>query len=106
MNPQLTFPLPTSVAGVLHAGENERKKGRQLMGEIDDKCGSVYCQHVRRAIPSPVAIVGVPGGLEVRHDQLKALVRSGRIDAYEVIGREVVFLLALSDKPTTTSSCH
>jgi len=41
-------------------------------------------------IPMPVAIVGVPGGLEVRHDQLKELVTSGKIDAYEVIGREVV----------------
>jgi hypothetical protein len=28
--------------------------------------------------------------LEIRHDQLKELVKSGRIDAYEVIGREVV----------------
>jgi hypothetical protein len=43
-----------------------------------------------QVIPTPVAIVGIPGGLEVRHDQLKELVRSGRIDAYEVIGREVV----------------
>jgi hypothetical protein len=43
-----------------------------------------------RPIPSPVAIVGIPGGLEVRHDQLKELVKSGKIDAYEVIGREVV----------------
>jgi hypothetical protein len=41
-------------------------------------------------IPTPVAIVGIPGGLEVRHDQLKELVKSGRIDAYEVTGREVV----------------
>jgi len=43
-----------------------------------------------QVIPTPVAIVGVPGGMEVRHDQLKELVKSGRIDAYEVIGREVV----------------
>jgi hypothetical protein len=43
-----------------------------------------------QAIPTPVAIIGIPGGLEVRHDQLKELVKSGRIDAYEVIGREVV----------------
>ena len=42
------------------------------------------------AIPSPIAIVGLPGGLEVRHDQLKELVKSGKIAAYEVIGREVV----------------
>jgi alpha-2-macroglobulin-like protein len=43
-----------------------------------------------QAIPTPVAIVGIPGGLEVRHDQLKELVKSGKIAAYEVIGREVV----------------
>jgi alpha-2-macroglobulin-like protein len=43
-----------------------------------------------KVIPTPVAIVGIPGGLEVRHDQLKELVKSGKVDAYEVIGREVV----------------
>jgi hypothetical protein len=37
-----------------------------------------------------VAIVGLPGGLEPRHDQLKELVKKGTIDAYEVRGREVV----------------
>jgi len=41
-------------------------------------------------VPNPIAIVGIPGGLEVRHDQLKELVKSGKIAAYEVIGREVV----------------
>jgi uncharacterized protein YfaS (alpha-2-macroglobulin family) len=41
-------------------------------------------------VTMPVAIVGVPGGLEARHDQLKELVKAGTIDAYEVIGREVV----------------
>jgi len=39
---------------------------------------------------TPVAIIGIPGGLEVRHDQLKELVKAGKIDAYEVRGREVV----------------
>jgi hypothetical protein len=43
-----------------------------------------------QVLPTPVAIVGIPGGLEVRHDQLKELVKSGKISAYEVIGREVV----------------
>ncbi|MBW3596082.1 MAG: A-macroglobulin complement component [Planctomycetes bacterium] len=42
------------------------------------------------AIPTPLAIAGIPGGLEVRHDQLKELVEAGRIAAYEVKGREVV----------------
>lgn len=41
-------------------------------------------------IPTPVAIVGLPGGLEPRHDQLKELVKKGTIAAYEVLGREVV----------------
>lgn len=41
-------------------------------------------------IPTPIAIVGIPAGLEVRHDQLKELVKAKRIAAYEVIGREVV----------------
>jgi hypothetical protein len=41
-------------------------------------------------IPTPIAIIGIPGGLEVRHDQIKELVKSRKIDAYEVIGREVV----------------
>ena len=42
------------------------------------------------AVPTPIAIVGIPGGLEVRHDQLKELVKQQKIAAYEVIGREVV----------------
>ncbi len=41
-------------------------------------------------VPTPVAIVGLPGGLEPRHDQLKELVKKGKIDAYEVLGREIV----------------
>jgi alpha-2-macroglobulin-like protein len=42
------------------------------------------------AIPTPIAIIGLPGGLEVRYDQLKELVKSERIAAYEVRGREVI----------------
>ncbi|GMU41980.1 MAG: hypothetical protein AMXMBFR23_28460 [Chloroflexota bacterium] len=42
------------------------------------------------AVPTPIAIVGVPGGLEPRHDQLKELVKAGTIAAYEVRGRDVV----------------
>jgi uncharacterized protein YfaS (alpha-2-macroglobulin family) len=40
--------------------------------------------------PTPVAILGIPGGLEVRHEQLKELVDADHISAYEVKGREVV----------------
>jgi len=41
-------------------------------------------------VPTPTVIIGIPGGLEVRHDQLKELVKSEKIAAYEVLGREVV----------------
>lgn len=41
-------------------------------------------------VPAPVAIVGLPGGLEPRHDQLKELLKKGIFDAYEVKGRDVV----------------
>jgi hypothetical protein len=41
-------------------------------------------------VSTPIAIIGIPGGLEPRHDQLKELVKAKRIAAYEVIGREVV----------------
>ena len=41
-------------------------------------------------VPTPIAIIGVPGGLEPRHDQLKELVKSDKIAAYEVLGRDVV----------------
>jgi uncharacterized protein YfaS (alpha-2-macroglobulin family) len=41
-------------------------------------------------VPTPIAIVGIPGGLEVRHDRLKELVKAGQIASYEVLGRDVV----------------
>ena len=41
-------------------------------------------------VPTPIAIIGLPGGLEPRHDQLKELKKAEIIDAYEVRGREVV----------------
>ncbi len=41
-------------------------------------------------VPTPVAILGLPGGLEPRHDQLKELVKAGTLDAYEIKGRELI----------------
>jgi hypothetical protein len=42
-------------------------------------------------LPMTVAIVSVPGGLEVRHEQLKELVKSETVAFYETKGRDVVF---------------
>ncbi len=58
----------------------------------------VVVNRTNEAIPTPVAIIGIPGGLEVRHDQLKELVKAGKISAYEVIGREVVLYWRSLDK--------
>lgn len=41
-------------------------------------------------LPTPIAIVGLPGGLEPDYDQLKELVAVGKIASFEVIGRDVV----------------
>ena len=52
---------------------------------------STHGDHPTRGVPgAPGPIIGLPGGLEVRHDQLKELVQSDRIAAYEVRGREVI----------------
>jgi len=44
-----------------------------------------------QVIPMTVAIIGLPGGLEPRHQQLKELVKQEIIDFYEIMGRDVVF---------------
>ncbi|CAM3210215.1 A-macroglobulin complement component [Corallococcus sp. ZKHCc1 1396] len=50
----------------------------------------VMTNRTGQRLPTAVAIFGVPGGLEVRHDQLKELVKRQVVDAYEVLGRDVV----------------
>ena len=43
-----------------------------------------------KGLPMCTAIVGLPGGLEARTDQLKELVSAGTIGAFETRGREVI----------------
>lgn len=62
----------------------------------------------KEGLPMAVAIVGLPGGLEARADQLKELVRAGRVDAFETRGREVILYwrsVAPEAKQTLTISC-
>jgi uncharacterized protein YfaS (alpha-2-macroglobulin family) len=40
--------------------------------------------------PTPIAIIGIPAGLEVRHEQLQELVTAERISSYEMLEHEVV----------------
>jgi hypothetical protein len=65
-------------------------KDRQVQeGGVTEAIVSIANRN-EKAIPTPIAIVGIPGGLELRHDQLKELVKAGRIDAYEVVGPELI----------------
>ena len=41
-------------------------------------------------VPTPIAIIGIPAGLELRHDQLKELVGKDSISAYEVRDSELI----------------
>ena len=58
--------------------------------------------------PMAVAIIGLPGGLEARAEQLKELVREKQVDFVETRGRDVVLYwraLAPSAKHDLTLSC-
>jgi alpha-2-macroglobulin-like protein len=96
------FEMPYSVALNYHqtrpvaspdsvlAMEVELPQTRLVEGGIVDVQVTVS-NTTRETVPMAVAIVGLPGGLEPRHDQLRELVKEERVAAYEVLGREVVF---------------
>lgn len=69
----------------------EVKLGAQALKEGDVIEATARVTNLSDApLSTVVAIVGVPGGLEPRVDQLKELVKANTIDAYEVMGRDVV----------------
>ena len=41
-------------------------------------------------VPLPLAVIGLPAGLEPRHERLKEMKAAGEIDSYEILGRELV----------------
>jgi len=81
--PDSSEACKVGVAVALAAGEVDE-------GTVVEANVTVVNREEDEIIPTPIAIIGIPGGLEVRHDQLKELVKSGQIAAYEVIGRDVV----------------
>ena len=81
-------PLPTSSEATeprleTYLSANDINEGEPLEMEAIITIGN-------KNAPTPIAIIGIPAGLEVRHDQLKELVSADRISAYEVIDREVI----------------
>jgi alpha-2-macroglobulin-like protein len=80
---------PDSSSETKVALEVSLSKGKLAEGDVVEATARVT-NSTDAALPTVVAIVGLPGGLEPRHDQLKELVKKGTIDAYEVLGRDVV----------------
>jgi alpha-2-macroglobulin-like protein len=54
---------------------------------------AVLANEATEAMPMVTAILGVPAGFDIRLEALKELVTQGKIDAWEVRGREVVIHL-------------
>ena len=52
---------------------------------------AVMSNSTSQGLPMTVAIVGLPGGVEPRVDELDELQQTGAFDYYEIRGREVVF---------------
>jgi len=70
-------------------------------GEVRFKLTNVKTE----PLPMVVAIVGLPGGLEPRHEKLKELVKTQKIDFYEIKGREVI-LYWRGMNPSDTVACN
>jgi hypothetical protein len=80
---------PASAAECKVGLEVKLTRATPVEGELVEAVATVT-NRSKEGIPTPTAIVGLPGGLEPRHDQLKELVKKRTIDAYEVLGRDVV----------------
>ncbi len=80
---------PVSAAGSPLSIETSVAQARVAEGEPVE-VPVVVRNDTSEGIPMAVAIVGIPGGLEVRAEQLKELVKEGLVDAIETRGREVI----------------
>jgi uncharacterized protein YfaS (alpha-2-macroglobulin family) len=72
------------------AEEDERDPERVETGDLL-KVEARLENQTAEGQPMTVAIVGLPGGVEPRAEELDELQDSGRFDYYEIRGREVVF---------------
>jgi alpha-2-macroglobulin-like protein len=93
----LPYAITTSFHSLTPASADECKlrvetslKDAKIVEGAASEATVVVTNTTAETVPTPIAIVGLPGGLEVRHDQLKELVKADRIAAYEIRGREVI----------------
>jgi hypothetical protein len=94
-------PLPYAIDVRLHArtppavADAPLTLNTQVLGEGAREGEPIDVRVVVRnagtaSVGMPVAIVGLPGGVEVRADRLAELVKEGAIASYETRGREVI----------------
>jgi uncharacterized protein YfaS (alpha-2-macroglobulin family) len=93
----LPFALAVNFNSIVPASSNQCKlsittklKDTQITEGAISEADVTISNLTDKTVPTPIAIIGLPGGLEVRYDQLKELVKADRIAAYEVRGREVI----------------
>ncbi|KAJ5074214.1 macroglobulin / complement [Anaeramoeba ignava] len=89
-NPNCKVDLSTKLISQ-NENDKESKMNTIKQGEATE-VEVIVTNKTDEGIPMTVAIIGLPGGLEVRYDQLKELVKKGIIASFEMIGaRELVF---------------
>ncbi|MEM9346284.1 MAG: alpha-2-macroglobulin family protein [Planctomycetota bacterium] len=88
---QLQHPDQEEIKELIKTNQPPTKRYPWVVQEGESTEINVMVTNVTKdGLPTPLAIVGIPGGLEPDFDQLKELVAVGKIAAFEVIGRDVV----------------
>jgi len=83
--------IETTMPGLTAESDTTQQRVTYIVGEGEIAEVVVKVSNTTaEGLPTPLAIIGIPGGLEPRYDQLKELVEAETIASFEVIGRDVV----------------
>ncbi|WNJ16650.1 MG2 domain-containing protein [Pontibacter sp. G13] len=86
---QYSQPKPVSQSACALDLKTELARSTAKMGETVRLSCSIQ-NLTDAAVPSPIAIIGIPGGLSAQPWQLKELVKEEQVDFLEVRGHEVI----------------
>jgi hypothetical protein len=97
---------PADSSGCLVSLSQQLNKSSVREGETVD-LNVLVRNRSAEGVAMTVAIIGIPGGLEARSDQLRELVKEAKLDCYELRPREVILywrgLAAGAEKPVCLS---
>ena len=97
---------PVDSSGCLVSLSQQLNKSSVLEGETVD-LNVLVKNRSTDGVAMAVAIIGIPGGLEARADQLRELVKEAKVDCYELRPREVILywrgLAPGAEKPLSLS---